>query len=72
MTYSDAEQEYGAEIVIAAFKKASDGGHAGVSILNYCRPIFQQYKAKGIPSNHSPLNTENKPSEKVKGVIVHG
>lgn len=69
---SDAEQEYGAEIVIAAFKKASDGGHAGVGILNYCRPIFEQYKAKGIPSNHSPSNAKNKPSEKVKGVIVHG
>ena len=67
---SDAEQEYGAEIVIAAFKKASDGGHAGVGILNYCRPIFEQYKARGIPSNHSAAAEVKKPSIPVKGVII--
>lgn len=67
---SDAEQEYGSEIVIAAFKKASDGGHAGVAILNYCRPIFEQYKARGIPSNHSAAGEVKKPSIPVKGVII--
>jgi len=48
---SDAEQEYGSEVIIAAFKKASAGGHRGVRILAYCQPIFEQYKASGIPNN---------------------
>jgi hypothetical protein len=67
---ADAEQEYGAEIVIAAFKRASGGGHAGVGIINYCRPIFEEYKAKGIPSNHSTVVDVKKSSNPVKGVII--
>jgi Domain of unknown function (DUF4373) len=44
-----ATQEYGPEIIVAAFKKASDNGHGGTGILSYCRPIFVDYKTKGIP-----------------------
>jgi len=44
-----ATQEYGSEIIIAAFKKASDNGHAGTGILSYCRPIFSDYQTNGIP-----------------------
>jgi len=68
---SDAEQTYGSEIVIAAFKKASDGGKRGVGILSYCRPIFEQYKANGIPSNgNGKNNTIKKSSKPVEGVEI--
>jgi hypothetical protein len=49
----DAEQEYGAEIIIAGFKKASDNGIHGVGIINYCRPIWIDYKENGLPQNKS-------------------
>jgi hypothetical protein len=65
---ADIEQEYGSEIVIAALKKASDNGKKGVSILAYCRPIFEQYKNEGIPKNRSPDKTA--PGKKVEGVII--
>jgi DNA replication protein DnaD len=53
---ADAEREYGQEIVIAAFKKAAEGnGKRGPGLLNYCRPIFEEYKSEGI-SNASKLH----------------
>jgi hypothetical protein len=50
---SDAEKEYGAEIIIAGFKKASDSGVHGIGIINYCRPIWRDFKDNGIPQNKS-------------------
>ena len=73
---SDAEKEYGAEIVIAAFKKASDKGIRGVSILAYCQSIFEQYKDYGIPNVHSRQYGQPKKDametsdKKVEGVII--
>jgi hypothetical protein len=49
----DAEQEYGAEIIIAGFRKASDNGIHGVGIINYCRPIWNDYKENGLPQKKS-------------------
>jgi hypothetical protein len=65
---TDAEKEYGADIVIAAFRKAAGNGKRGVSLLNYCRPIFEQYKADGIPKIRSP--GKGPPGKKVEGVII--
>ena len=50
---SDAEQEYGAEIIIAGFRKASDNGIHGIGIINYCRPIWRDFKDNGIPEKKS-------------------
>jgi len=74
---TDAEQEYGAEIVIAAFKKASNNSVNGARLLSYCQPIFEQYKTNGLPKRHMTENgqprhmTENKQhNPKVEGVII--
>jgi hypothetical protein len=68
---ADAEKEYGAEIVIAAFKKASKNSVNSARLLSYCQPIFEQYKTHGIPVNYVQPVPGNKASGQVEGMIVH-
>lgn len=65
---ADAEREYGSQIVIAGFRRASTAGKSGVRIINYCRPIWEDYKANGIPQIRSPDG--KKSGKPVEGVIV--
>ena len=67
----DITQEYGLEIVIAAFEKAAAGQISGPRIINYCQPIFEQYKTNGIPSKSNGNKKEIKTSSQVEGMIIH-
>jgi len=67
----DVEKEYGAEIVIAAFKKASKNSINGAKLLSYCQPIFEQYKTQGIPVSYYRPSSENKQNTQVEGMIIH-
>ena len=49
---ADAEREYGSQIIIAGFRRASRSGKSGVRLLAYCRPIWEDFKANGIKEEH--------------------
>jgi hypothetical protein len=48
---TDAEREYGNRLVCAGFRWAGLNGKRGYRLLAYCRPIWEDWKANGIPGN---------------------
>jgi len=74
---ADAEREYGADIVIAAFRRASLAGKQGTRLTSYCKPIYEDFKANGIPSEKgmSPgrrkLPSEPNPLKYTTGKYAH-
>jgi len=56
---AEAEREYGADIVIAAFRKAAANGRHGSRLLSYCRPIFEDFRENGIPEDKSARKISN-------------
>lgn len=62
---ADAEREYGSQVVIAGFRRASASGKSGIRIINYCKPIWEDYKANGIPSKEVKSGLNTKPSREL-------
>jgi hypothetical protein len=66
---ADAEREYGSQIIIAGFRRATRSGKSGVRLLAYCRPIWEDFKVNGIPENRHIKQKELIPGDEMAGLV---